>query len=52
MNDLISRQAAIAMAEKIVDEIENLTIDKEEKKVWARALMESILPAEEERWER
>ena len=46
MNDLISRQAAIAMAEKIVDEIENLTIDKEEKEVWARALMESILPAE------
>ncbi|MBR3673931.1 MAG: hypothetical protein IKN65_06610 [Clostridia bacterium] len=48
MKDLINRQAAIAMAEKIVDEIDDLTVDKEEKKVWARALMETILPAEEE----
>lgn len=47
MNDLISRQAAVAMSEKIVDEVEYLTVDPDEKKVWAKALIDSILPAED-----
>lgn len=45
MNELINKQAAIAMAEKIVEEVEQLTVDIEEKKVWSRELMNSVLPS-------
>ena len=45
--DLINRQSAIEMAEKIVDEIDGLDCDLEAKKTWARKLIESILPVSE-----
>lgn len=43
MSEMINKQAAVAMAEKIVEEIEGLTVDVEEKKAWARELMNSVL---------
>ena len=47
MNELINKQAAIAMSERIVDEIERLnTLDTKEKKIRVKKLMESIVTAE------
>ena len=43
--DYINKNAAIEMAEKIVEEIDTLDCDIEAKKSWARALMESVVPA-------
>jgi SOS response regulatory protein OraA/RecX len=44
MDELINKKAAVAMAEKIVEEVDKLTVDIEEKKAWARELMNSVLP--------
>ena len=48
MNEVINKQAVITMVDKIVEELEELTVGVEEKKAWARALIETILPVEEE----
>lgn len=44
MFELINKKAAIKMAEKIVEEVDQLTVGIEEKKAWARELMNSVLP--------